>query len=83
MKDFDDNAFQLFWYKRWLERIRILEIQEWLENNQVDKWVAVDDLNMSPQANGGYGLENFVLTPRSTEGIKQLGIKEQILGFLK
>lgn len=83
MKDFDDNAFQLFWYKRWLEKIRILEIQEWLENNQVDKWVAVDDLNMSPQANGGYGLENFVLTPRSTEGIKQSGIKEQILGFLK
>ena len=83
MKDFDDNAFQLFWYKKWLEKIRILEIQEWLENNQVDKWVAVDDLNMSPQANGGYGLENFVLTPRSTEGIKQSGIKEQILGFLK
>ena len=83
MKDFDDNAFQLFWYKRWLERIRILEIQEWLQNNQVDKWVAIDDLNMSRQFNGGYGLDNFVLTPRSTEGIKQSGIKEKILGFLK
>ena len=53
------------------------------QNNQVDKWVAIDDLNMSPQFNGGYGLENFVLTPRSTEGIKQSGIKEQILGYLK
>ena len=83
MKDFDDSSFQLFWYKKWLERIRILEIQEWLKNNPVDKWVAIDDLNMSPQANGGYGLENFVLTPRSTEGIKQSGIKEKILGFLK
>jgi len=83
MKDFDDSSFQLFWYKRWLERIRILEIQEWLKNNQVDKWVAIDDLNMSPQFNGGHGLENFVLTPRSTEGIKQQGIKKEILGYLK
>jgi hypothetical protein len=83
MKDFDDSAFQLFWYKRWMERIRIIEIQQWLKNNQVDKWVAIDDLNMSPQANGGHGLGNFVLTPRSTEGIKQSGIKEQILKHLK
>lgn len=83
MKDFDDNTFQLFHYKRWYERIRILEIQEWLKNNPVEKWVAVDDLNMSPEANGGYGLENFVLTPRSTEGIKQLGKKEEILRYLK
>jgi hypothetical protein len=83
MKDFDDNSFQLYYYKRWFERIRILEIQEWLKNNQVDKWVAIDDLNMSPQFNGGYGLENFVLTPRSTEGIKQSGIKEKIVVYLK
>jgi hypothetical protein len=50
-----------------------------LKGTPVDKWVAIDDLNMSPQFNGGHGLENFVLTPRSTEGIKQSGIKEQIL----
>jgi hypothetical protein len=30
-----------------------------------------------------WGLENFVLTPRSLEGIKQSGIKEQVLKFLK
>jgi hypothetical protein len=29
------------------------------------------------------GLENFVLTPRSSEGIKQSGIKEKIINFLK
>jgi len=29
------------------------------------------------------GLTNFVLTPRSREGIKQSGIKEKILKFLK
>jgi len=27
--------------------------------------------------------ENFVLTPRSSEGIKQLGIKEKIINILK
>ena len=83
LASFDPKSAELFYYKRWYERTRILEIQEWLKNNQVDKWVAIDDLNMSPQFNGGYGLENFVLTPRSTEGIKQSGIKEKILGFLK
>ena len=83
LHEFDSNANDLFVWKRWLEKKRILEIQEYLEKNpQVTQWVAVDDLNMSPGANGGYGLENFVLTPRSTEGIKQLGIKEKINNFL-
>jgi hypothetical protein len=45
--------------------------------------VAVDDINMSRQANQGHGLSNFVLTPRSNEGIKQSGIKEKILKYLK
>ena len=83
LASFDPKSAELFYYKRWYERTRITEIKEWLKNNQVDKWVAIDDLNMSPQFNGGYGLDNFVLTPRSTEGIKQSGIKEKILGFLK
>jgi hypothetical protein len=30
-----------------------------------------------------WGLENFVHTPRSYEGIKQSGIKEKIINFLK
>jgi hypothetical protein len=29
-----------------------------------------------------WGLTNFVLTPKSREGIKQTGIKEKILNFL-
>ena len=83
LHEFDPNANDLFVWKRWLEKKRILEIQEYLEKNpDITHWVAVDDLNMSPGANGGYGLENFVLTPRSTEGIKQLGIKEKINNFL-
>jgi hypothetical protein len=84
LHEFDPNANDLFVWKRWMEKKRILEIQEYLEKNpDITHWVAVDDLNMSPGANGGYGLENFVLTPRSTEGIKQSGIKEKLLGYLK
>jgi hypothetical protein len=30
-----------------------------------------------------HGLSNFVLTPKSSEGIKQSGIKEKIIKFLK
>ena len=33
--------------------------------------------------NYDWGLDNFVLTPSSREGIKQSGIKEKILTFLK
>ena len=29
-----------------------------------------------------WGLTNFVLTPKSTEGIKQSGIKEKIINYL-
>ena len=84
LDDFDPTANQLFMWKGMLEKKRILEIQEYLEKNpNVEKWVAVDDLNMSPEANGGYGLENFVLTPKSTEGIKQSGVKEKIIELLK
>jgi hypothetical protein len=35
---------------------------------------------ISGNSNGG--LTNFVLTPKSTEGIKQCGIKEKIIKFL-
>jgi len=84
LEDFDSTANDLFIWKGWLERKRILEIQQYLElNPNVEKWVAVDDLNMSPEFNSGYGLDNFVLTPRMSEGIKQSGIKEKIIDFLK
>lgn len=84
LHEFNPNTNDLFMYKGWLERKRILEIEEFLtETPTVTHWVAIDDLNMSAQANGGYGLRNFVLTPKSTEGIKQCDIREKILTFLK
>jgi hypothetical protein len=51
--------------------------------------VAVDDLNMgktglsfSMEFVHEWGLDNFVLTPKHNEGIKQTGIKESILKYL-
>ena len=68
---------------------RSFEILDWLKAHpEVTKWVAVDDLDMKERygdisGNFLYGLKNFVHTPRSNEGIKQSGIKEKIIKFLK
>jgi hypothetical protein len=80
LHEFSPETNDMFMWKRWLERKRILEIEKYLKKNpQITNWVVVDDLNMSPEFNGGYGLENFVLTSRSNEGIKQSGIKDKIV----
>ena len=79
------------WHPDWdLEGSRSLEIQEWLKNHpEVTNWVSIDDLDMSfkeissNRSGTGWGLTNFVHTPRINEGIKQIGIKEKILSFLK
>lgn len=87
LKDFDEYSEALFHYKGWYERARILEIEHWLKNNPVDAWVAIDDMslgeyiNVDGSTNGG--LKNFVHTPRLYEGIKQSGVKEKIIEFLK
>lgn len=81
LEEFDEETAALFQWRSWLERARCLEIQEWLKHNPVDAWVSVDDLNMSNEYLNP-GLDNFVLTPRSDEGIKQSGIKEKIIKFL-
>lgn len=59
------------------EAERALEIKKWLTlNPSVKKWVAIDDLNMTPH------LDNFVHTIKQNEGIKQSGIKEKIISYL-
>lgn len=71
-----------------LEETRSLEILEYLkENPEVTNWVAVDDMDLSEHygpisGNFLWGLKNFVQTPKSNEGIKQTGKKEQIIKFL-
>jgi hypothetical protein len=64
-----------------MERIRCLEIREWLNRNSVDRWIAVDDLNMSNEYLKP-GLDFFVLTSKSNEGIKQCGISNKIISSL-
>jgi hypothetical protein len=75
------------WLHKWdLEQSRSLEILQYLRDNpEVTQWVAVDDLDMGKNGEEwkDWGLDNFVLTPSRTEGIKQSGIKEKIIKFLK
>lgn len=76
-----------FWNPRWdLEMTRVVEIRQYLHDHpEITHWVAVDDLDMGKNGEPwkNWGLDNFVLTPRSNEGIKQSGIKEKILKHLK
>lgn len=73
-----------------LEQERSIEIKQFLlDNPEITHWVSVDDLNMGKKSafnisgiNREWGLENFVHTPKSNEGIKQSGIKEKIISFL-
>ena len=74
------------WSRKWdLEQSRSLEILQYLHDHpEVTQWVAIDDLNMGKNGESwkNWGLDNFVLTPVSSEGIKQSGIKDKILKFL-
>ena len=82
LEDFDPDSAGMYRWKGWLERARCLEIQNWLENNSVESWVAVDDLNMSNEYLKP-GLDNFILTERpNTEGIKQSGLADKIIKIL-
>jgi len=94
-KDIFPSEWRQLRFRSDLELERSMEINNWLENHlEVTHWVAVDDLNMSVDFLGDRfsakddsdtkpGLTNFVHIPRSYEGIKQSGIKEKILKFLK
>ena len=92
LKNCDWHHGEFPWSRAWdLEQCRIIEIKQYLHDHpEITHWVSVDDLRMgksgldySIQYEHEWGLDNFVETPRSTEGIKQSGIKEKIIGFLK
>ena len=73
------------WSQEWdLEQTRSIEIKQYLHDHpEITHWVAIDDLNMScGESWKNWGLTNFVLTPKSTEGIKQSGIRDKVLNFL-
>jgi hypothetical protein len=75
------------WSPRWeLEMTRVIEIKQYLHDHpEVTHWVSIDDLNMGKNGEDwkDWGIDNFVLTPKSKEGIKQSGVKEKVLKFLK
>jgi hypothetical protein len=65
---------------------RVIEITQFLHDHpEITHWVAVDDLDMGKNGESwkDWGIDNFVLTPLATQGIKQSGIKDKILKFLK
>lgn len=94
-EDIHPSEWKVLRFRAELELERSMEINHWLDNHpEVTHWVAVDDLDMSHTFLGNHfaaaddsdkkpGLTNFVLTPRSREGIKQCSIKEKIIEFLK
>jgi hypothetical protein len=75
------------WSPRWdLEMSRVVEIRQYLyDHPEITHWVAIDDLHLgkTDESWKNWGLSNFVLTPRSNEGIKQSGIKEKVIKYLK
>ena len=85
----NDDSFP--WNRTWnLEQSRTIEIKQYLvDHPEITNWVSVDDLNMgktglyySMEFEHQWGLDNFVLTEKENEGIKQTGIKEKILEYL-
>jgi hypothetical protein len=87
--NYDNDTFP--WSRQWdLEQTRSIEIKQYLQDHpEITHWVAVDYLNMgktglyySMEFEHEWGLDNFVLTPLTNQGIKQSGIKEKIVKFL-
>jgi hypothetical protein len=70
------------------EQQRCIEIRQYLTDHpEITNWVCIDDLELGEidawETSRPWGLSNFVRTPRENEGIKQSGIKEKVLEFLK
>ena len=60
-----------------LDMCRGFEILRYVHQYQIEKFVAVDDLDLSPWLS-----DHFVRCTRSTEGLKQSNVKEKILKIL-
>jgi len=81
------NDMVWVWSPRWeLEMTRVIEIKQYLHDHpEITNWVSIDDLNMGKNGEewkDEWAIDNFVLTPKSNEGIKQSGVKEKIINYL-
>lgn len=84
LEEFDPEAASFYGWKNYRAYMRILEIEKYLgDHPEITSWVAVDDIDMSPESNEGQGLKNFVLTKYPSEGIKQSGISQKILSYFR
>jgi hypothetical protein len=83
LSDFDPNTFSMFTWKWWYDKIRIIEIKEWLKDNEVESWVSIDDLRLGKDHHPDNGLDYFVLMESPyNEGIKQSGKEQEIIKIL-
>ena len=77
------------WFRRTMyEQQRCIEVKQYLTDHpDITHWACIDDLELGEKDTQGreqkWGLSNFVHTPRENEGIKQSGVKEQLLNYLK
>ena len=70
------------------EQQRCIEVRQYLTDHpEITNWVCIDDLELGErdkyQHAQEWGLSNFVHTPNEKEGIKQQGVKDKVLQFLK
>ena len=87
LKDCTVHGNNFIWSTRWeSEQLRTIEIKQYLHDHpEITHWVSIDDLNMGKIGEpwkDDWAITNFVLTPKSNEGIKQSGVKEKILNYL-
>lgn len=61
-----------------LEDCRADEILKYVYEHDIERWVAIDDLDLSPWISP----EHFVRTPRANEGIKQSSVKDKIIKLI-
>jgi hypothetical protein len=84
-----DKPDEFEWVRRTMyEQQRCIEIRQYLiDHPEITHWVCIDDLELGETDTQGreqkWGLSNFVHTPRDNEGIKQSGVKEKLIKFLK
>jgi hypothetical protein len=84
-----DKPDEFEWVRRTMyEQQRCIEIRQYLiDHSEITHWVCIDDLELGETDTQGreqkWGLSNFVHTPRDNEGIKQSGVKEKLIKYLK
>jgi HAD domain in Swiss Army Knife RNA repair proteins len=84
-----DKPDEFEWFRSTMyEQQRCIEVRQYLiDHPEITHWACIDDLVLGEKDSYGFerkwGLSNFVHTPRENEGIKQSGVKEKLLEYLK